>query len=157
MQSGTAMAPIKSLRNLISTDPFFLLQNRLNRMFDFPLVPFAEETLPLTKWTPACDVYETDKEFVVKAELPGMKKEDVFVNIESNLLTIYGERKFADETQRENYHRVERNYGEFFRSFTLPAFIDAGKIVAEFKDGLLWVFLPKHEDAKPKQIEVKVK
>lgn len=157
MQSGTAMAPIKSLRNLISTDPFFLLQNRLNRMFEFPLAPFAEETLPLTKWTPVCDVYETDKELVVKAELPGLKKEDVFVNIESNLLTIYGERKFADETRQENYHRVERNYGEFFRSFTLPAFIDASKIVAEFKDGLLWVFLPKHEEAKPKQIEVKVK
>ena len=157
MQSGTAMAPIKSLRNLITTDPFFLLQNRLNRMFDFPLAPFAEDTLPLTKWTPACDVYETDKELVVKAELPGLKKEDVFVNIESNLLTIYGERKFADETKRENYHRVERSYGEFFRSFTLPTFIDANNIVAEFKDGLLWVFLPKREEAKPKQIEVTVK
>ena len=79
MQPGTAMAPIKSLRNLVTTDPFYLLQNRLNRMFDFPLAPFADETLPLTNWVPACDIYETAKEIVVKAELPGLKKEDVFV------------------------------------------------------------------------------
>ena len=157
MQPGTAMAPIKSLRNLMTSDPYYLLQNRLNRLFDFPLAPVAEETLPLTTWVPACDIYETDKEIVVKLEIPGLKKEDVFVSIENNVLTIRGERKFADEVKREKYHRVERSYGEFLRSFTLPAFIDANKILAEFKDGLLWVFLPKHEEAKPKQIEVKVK
>jgi HSP20 family protein len=157
MQPGTAMAPIKSPGNFTTTDPFYLLQNRLNRLFDFPLAPFVEETLPLTTWAPPCDIYETDKEIVVKAEIPGLKKEDVFVSIENNVLTIRGERKFADEVRRENYHRVERSYGEFVRSFTLPAFIDENKIVAEFKDGLLWVFLPKREEAKPKQIEVKVK
>ncbi len=157
MQPGTAMAPIKSLRNLVTTDPFYLLQNRLNRMFDFPLAPFADETLPLTNWVPACDIYETHKEIVVKAELPGLKKEDVFVTIENNVLTIRGERKFEEEVKRENFHRVERNYGEFLRSFTLPTFIDANNILAEFKDGLLLVFLPKREEAKPKQIEVKVK
>ena|SRR5262245_49517070 len=157
MQPATAMAPIKSLRDLVTTDPFYLLQNRLNRVFDFPLAPFAEETLPLTKWVPACDIYETEREIVVKAELPGLKKEDVSVSIENNLLTIHGERKFEGEVKRENFHRVERNYGEFLRSFTLPAFIDPNKILAEFKDGLLWVFLPKREEAKPKQIEVKVK
>jgi len=157
MQPATAMAPIKSVRDLVTTDPFYLLQNRLNRVFDFPLAPFAEETLPLTKWVPACDIYETEREIVVKAELPGLKKEDVSVSIENNLLTIHGERKFEGEVKRENFHRVERNYGEFLRSFTLPAFIDPNKILAEFKDGLLWVFLPKREEAKPKQIEVKVK
>jgi len=151
------MAPIKSLRNATTRDPFYLLQNRLSRLFDFPLAPFEEETLPLTTWVPACDIFETDKEIVVKAEIPGLKKEDVSVSIDNNVLTIRGERKFADEVKRENYHRVERSYGEFLRSFTLPAFIDANKILAEFKDGLLWVFLPKLEEAKPKQIEVKVK
>jgi HSP20 family protein len=157
MQPGTAMAPIKSLRNLMTTDPFFLLQNRLNRLVDFPLAPFVEETLPLTTWVPPCDIYETEKEIVLKAELPGLKKEDVFVSIENNVLTIRGERKFEEEIKRENFHRVERSYGEFLRSFTLPTFIDANKILAEFKDGLLMVFLPKREEAKPKQIEVKVK
>jgi HSP20 family protein len=157
MQPATALAPIKSLGNLMNTDPFYLLQNRLNRLFDFPFAPFAEETFPMTSWVPACDIYETEKEIVVKAEVPGLKKEDVHVSIANNVLTIRGERKFEGEVKRENFHRVERNYGEFLRSFTLPAFIDSNKILAEFKDGLLWVFLPKHEEAKPKQIEVKVK
>ncbi len=153
MQPGTAMAPNKSLRNLMTSDPFYLLQNRLNRLFE----PFAEETFPLTAWVPACDIYETAKEIVVKAELPGLKKEEVLVSIENNVLMIRGERKFEDEVKRENFHRVERTYGEFIRSFTLPTFIDANKILAEFKDGLLVVTLPKREEAKPKQIEVKVK
>jgi HSP20 family protein len=137
----------------MTTDPFFLLQNRLNRLYE----PFAEEHFPLTTWVPACDIYETTKEIVVKAELPGLKKEEVLVSIENNLLTIRGERKFEDEVKRENFHRVERTYGEFLRSFTLPSFIDANKILAEFKDGLLVVTLPKREESKPKQIEVKVK
>jgi HSP20 family protein len=153
MQPGTAMAPIKSLRNLMTTDPFYLLQNRLNRLFE----PFAEETFPLTTWVPACDIYETAREIVVKAELPGLKKEEVLVSIENNVLMIRGERKFEEEVKRENFHRVERTYGEFLRSFTLPSFIDANNILAEFKDGLLVVTLPKREEAKPKQIEVKVK
>lgn len=157
MQPGTALAPIKGLRNLMTTDPFFMLQNRLNRLFDIPLAPFVEETLPLTTWTPACDIYETAKEIVVKAELPGLKKEDVLVSIENNVLMIHGERKFEEEVKRENFHRVERTYGEFLRTFTLPTFVDTTKIMAEFKDGLLMVFLPKREEAKPKQIEVKIK
>lgn len=156
MKSGTAMAPIKSLSNM-TTDPFYLLQSRLNRLFDFPMAPFVAETMPFMEWTPPCDVYETDKEIVLRAELPGLMKEDVFVSIESNVLTIRGERKFAEDVKREDFHRVERIYGEFLRSFTLPTYIDANKILAEFKDGLLTVTLPKHEDAKPKQIEVKVK
>jgi HSP20 family protein len=125
----------------------------LNHLFE----PFGEETLPLTTWVPACDIYETDKEIVVKAELPGLKKEDVFVSLDNNVLMIRGERKFEGEVKRENFHRVERTYGEFLRSFTLPTFIDSNKILAEFKDGLLMVTLPKREEAKPKQIEVKVK
>lgn len=156
MKQGTAMAPIKSLRDM-TTDPFYLLQNRLNRLFDFPMAPFVAETMPLMEWTPPCDVYETDKEIVMRAELPGLTKEDVFVSIENNVLTIRGERKFTEEVKREDFHRVERTYGEFLRSFTLPTYIDANKILAEFKDGLLTVTLPKREEAKPKQIEVKIK
>jgi HSP20 family protein len=153
MQPGTAMAPLRSFRNLTTVDPFSLLQTRLNRLFE----PFAEETFPLTTWVPACDIYETPREIVVKAELPGLKKEEVSVSIENNVLMIGGERKFEEEVKRENFHRVERTYGEFLRSFTLPTFIDTTKILAEFKDGLLRVTLPKREEAKPKQIEVKVK
>jgi HSP20 family protein len=153
MQSTAALAPIKNLRSLLTTDPVFLFQNRFNRLFD----PFLEEALPLTNWVPACDIYETDKDIVVKAELPGLKKEEVFVSIENNVLMLRGERKFTDEVKRENFHRVERTYGEFIRSFTLPAFVDTSKILAEFKDGILMVTLPKREEAKPKQIEVKVK
>ena len=160
MTTGTALAPARSLRNLLTADPFLLFQNRLNRLFEEPfgaLMPVGEEFLPLTTWTPACDIYETDKDIVIKAELPEVEKKDVFVSLENNLLTIRGERKFNEETKRENYHRVERRYGEFIRTFTLPAFIDPAKINAEFKDGLLNIVLPKREEAKPKQIEVKVK
>jgi HSP20 family protein len=159
MTPGTALAPARNLRNLLRTDPFLLFQNKLNRLFDEPFMQMGvdDEFLPLTTWTPACDIYETDKEIVIKAELPEVDKKDVFVSLENNVLTIRGERKFNEETKRENYHRVERRYGEFIRSFTLPAFVDPTKINAEFKDGLLNIALPKREDAKPKLIEVKVK
>jgi len=94
---------------------------------------------------------------VVKAELPEVKKENVYVSIDNNLLTIRGERKFSEETKKENYHRVERSYGEFMRSFTIPSFVDANKVNAEFKDGVLRVTFAKREESKPKQIEVKIK
>jgi len=108
-------------------------------------------------WTPPCDIYETEKELVLTMELPDMKKEDVHVTIENNVLTLRGERKFTEKVERENFHRIERSYGEFLRSFTLPAFVDGNKIFAEFKHGLLTVTLPKNEKAIPKQIEVTVK
>jgi HSP20 family protein len=107
-------------------------------------------------WTPACDIYETANEVVLKAELPEVKKEDVKVLLENNVLILRGERKFEEKTDLENYHRVERQYGEFVRSFTLPMFVDATKINAEFKEGVLIVTLPKHEETKPKHINVKV-
>jgi HSP20 family protein len=156
MKTATALAPGKEVRNVNAMDPFTLFQNRFNRLFAEGFLPFLEEQLPLTTWMPACDVYETDKELVIKAELPGVKKEQIFVSIEDNTLTVYGERGF-DETERENYQRVERTYGEFMRVFTLPAFIEPNHIVAEFKDGLLTITLPKREGVKPKQIEVKVR
>jgi HSP20 family protein len=155
MQTGTALAPRRGFRNLMK-DPLEF-GPRFNRLFEgLGLVPpFAEENA-LAAWTPACDIYETEKAIMLKVELPGINKENVSVSIENNLLTIHGERKFVEETKRENYYRVERNYGEFFRSFTLPNFIEPAKIVAEFKEGLLEIVLPKREEAKPKQVEIKV-
>lgn len=159
MNIGTALAPAKTLNALQRRfDPLGFLDTPFNRFFEgLNLSPFSEEAFPLTKWAPACDIYETEKEVVVKAELPGLKRENVNVSIENNLLTIYGERRFEEETQKDKYHRVERTYGEFMRSFTLPTFVDIAKIGAEFKDGILMLTLPKREEAKPKQIEVKIK
>jgi HSP20 family protein len=93
---------------------------------------------------------------VIKFELPEVRKEDVEVKLEQNMLTLRGERKFEEKTDRENYHRVERRYGEFMRTFNVPMYVDAAKIKAEFKDGVLTVTLPKNEEARPKQINVKV-
>jgi HSP20 family protein len=159
-KSGTALAPARSTREMMTFDPFRNIQQRFNRLFGEMLEPMAawpEENWSMTTWAPACDIYETDNEVVVKAELPEVKKEDVHVSFENNLLTIRGERKLSEETKKENYHRVERSYGEFTRSFTLPNFVDANKINAEFKDGVLRVTMAKREEAKPKQVEIKVK
>lgn len=159
-KTGTGLAPAKATRDLMVTDPFRAVQRKFDRLLGetfVPFIPFGEETWSLTTWAPACDIYETDSEIVVKVELPEVKKENVQVTFENNVLMIRGERKFEEETKKENYHRVERSYGEFVRSFTLPTFIDPNKINAEFKDGLLRVTLAKREEAKPKQVEVKVK
>jgi len=121
-----------------------------------PLLPVEENYWPMKAWTPPCDIYETDKELVLKFELPEVKKEDVKVTMENNVLMLKGERKFEEMTDRENYHRVERHYGEFMRTFNVPMFVDPAKINAEFKDGVLTVMLPKREEAKAKQIDVKV-
>jgi len=160
MTTGTGLAPKQAFRNLVTTDPFRVFQQRLNRLFgeDFGrLMPVGEENWSLATWTPTCDIYETENEIVVKAELPEVKKENVYVSFENNVLTIRGERKFEEETKRENYHRLERSYGEFVRNFALPNFIDPSKINAEFKEGMLRVTLPKREEAKPKQVEIKIK
>jgi HSP20 family protein len=142
-------------------EPFRLFPN-VNRMFEEPLamlrpmLPIEENYWQMKPWTPACDIFETNKELVLKFELPEVKKEDVKVTMENNVLVLRGERKFEEETDRENYHRVERHYGEFMRSFNVPMFVDATKINAEFKHGVLTVMLPKREEARTKQIDVKV-
>ena len=161
MTTGTHLAPRAAYRNFMTTDPFRFL-NRTNPLFEEPFALFKafapmEETLPLSTWTPPCDIYETEKELILKVELPEIKREDVHVTIENNMLTLRGERKFEEKTDREDYHRVERHYGEFMRSFTLPTFVDPNKTHAEFKDGVLMLTLPKREEAWTKQIEVKVK
>jgi HSP20 family protein len=107
-------------------------------------------------WVPSVDVSETDGEYQIKAEIPDVKKEDVKVTVEDGVLTIQGERKQEKEVTGKKYHRVERSYGSFVRSFTLPDLVDEEKVKAEFKDGVLNLQLPKSEKAKPKAIEVKV-
>jgi len=114
------------------------------------------ETLTIAEWSPSVDISEDDKEYAVNAELPDVKKEDVKVNVENGVLTITGERKFEKEEKNKKYHRIERAYGNFTRSFTLPEAVKADKVSAEFKDGVLHVRLPKDESAKPKSIEIKV-
>ncbi len=159
MARGTEVATAKA-REIAPIDPFTTMRQRMNRMIEEAFGPLAlpgDESVSLAGWTPSCDIFETDNDIVVKAELPGVKKEDVKVSVDRNLLEVTGERKFSEETKRENYHRIESSYGQFSRSFTLPTAVDANKINAEFKDGILRVTLPKREDAKPKQIEVKVK
>lgn len=115
-----------------------------------------EETMAAVQWAPAVDVSEDDKEYLVKAELPELKKEDVKINVENHTLTISGERRAEKEEKGKRYHRIERSFGSFQRRFAIPEGIDSSKVAAEFKDGLLLVHLPKDEKAKPKAIEVKV-
>jgi len=136
----------------------FGIQREMNRMFNnFFRGDARDEDSALSSWTPAVDISEHDSEFVVKVEVPGVNKDDVKITLESNILTIRGEKKHEKETKEENYHRVERSYGSFQRSFTLPTTVKSDKIDAVYKDGILTVSLPKAEEAKPKQIEVKVK
>ena len=106
------------------------------------------------EWMPPFDVSETEGEIIVKAELPGMKVEDIDITLTDGLLTIKGERKMEKEDKRENYHRIERRFGSFSRSFTLPADVDSAKVEATLKNGILYLILPKHEAAKPKKISI---
>ena len=109
------------------------------------------------RWVPAVDIFENGKqELVLKAELPDMKREDIQVVFENNTLTLKGERKFEDQIKQEQFHRVERAYGTFSRSFSLPSTVDASKIAAEYKNGVLTVTLPFREEAKPRTINVEV-
>ena len=125
--------------------------DRLNRMF----ADFYGEAFNRSGWLPPVDIYETDEhEYVIKAELPDMKREDIGLTFENNVLTLRGERKFEHDAKRDNFHRVERSYGSFSRSFTLPNTVDASRISAAYKDGVLTVRLPQRDDAKPKQISV---
>ncbi|MBI4418360.1 MAG: Hsp20/alpha crystallin family protein [Ignavibacteriales bacterium] len=114
-------------------------------------------TFGVSVWTPPVDIYEQENEYVVKAELPGMSKDDVKITLESNVLTIQGEKKEEKEDRGEDFRRMERTYGSFQRSFTLPTSVKSDLIDATYKNGVLMITLPKAEEAKPKQIEVKVK
>lgn len=115
-----------------------------------------EENMTVAQWAPLVDITEDEKEYLIKAELPEVKKEDIKLTVHDNVVTITGERKSEKEETGKKFHRIERAYGSFMRSFTLPDDAEAGKIAADYKDGLLKVHLPKSEKTKPKSIEVKV-
>ena len=131
------------------------LQREVNRVFE-SASPRSEERRE-TQWQPLVDVFEDPERFVIKAELPGLKATDVAVSIENGLFTLSGERKLESEEKRDNYLRIERFYGSFRRSFQLPNTIEAQKIAAEMKDGVLTVTLPKRVEVQPKQIKIEVK
>ena len=134
------------------------IQQNINRMFDsfFRGDVFDQEST-LSAWSPAVDIAERDDDYVVKVELPGVTKDDVKITTQDNIITIRGEKKQEKESKSANYHRVERAYGSFHRSFTLPGTVKEDKIEASFKDGTLAITLPKAEEAKPRTIEVHVK
>lgn len=132
------------------------VQDRMNRLFEefFGRPRGGEEGLAAGAWAPTVDIYETKDDIVVTAELPGVERDQVSVEYKDGLLTLRGERKSEKETKEENYHRMERSYGIFHRSFALPVTVDEEKINARMKDGVLAIHLPKKEAAKPKQIKV---
>jgi len=149
-------------RASVSWDPIRELeemQKRLGSLLGSRLSVFTdggEEEFTVSEWSPPVDIAEDDKEYTVKAELPGMTKEDIKVTVEGGVLSITGERKVEKEEKHKKYHRIERSYGTFTRSFTLPEAASADKVSAEFNDGVLKVHLPKEEKAKPKSVEVKI-
>jgi HSP20 family protein len=147
--------------NLVRWDPFRELEEmstRLNRLFNQPVGRrlVEDEGSLMAEWAPAVDVQETDSEYLIKADLPEVKKEDVRVELQDGMLCLRGERKQEKEEKGKKFHRIERAYGQFERRLALPSEVDAQKVSAEFKDGVLRVHLPKSASAKPKTVEVKV-
>jgi len=134
------------------------LQSRLSHILDFPSLKKngEKESLAIAEWAPAVDITEDAQEYVVKAELPEVKREDVKVTVENGILSITGERRFEKEEKSRKYHRIERAYGSFVRSFSLPDDADTGKVQAAINDGILTVHVGKSEAARPKEIEIKV-
>jgi HSP20 family protein len=146
--------------NLVRFDPLRELEDmssRLNRFFGPPMRRQTDEDgMMFADWSPPMDIQETDTEYLVKTDLPDVKKEDVKVAIEDGILTVEGERKQEKEEKNKKFHRVERSYGKFVRKLAVPAEVDAQKVAADFKDGVLNVHLPKSPLAKPKSVDVKV-
>jgi HSP20 family protein len=140
--------PIHDLWDLEDLHNFFLGRGRRGRG--------QEEEGNLSTWTPLVDICEDQEAVRITAELPGMQQKDVKLSVKDGVLTIRGEREFKDEQKKNDYYRIERSYGTFARSFTLPTQVDAEKIHANMKDGVLEVMIPKKEEAKPKEIEIKV-
>ena len=146
---------------IVRFDPFRELtdmQDRMGRLLgDFYGRRGADDLMRRGAWVPPVDVYEgANSELVIKAELPDMKREEIQLTVENNTLTISGEKKLDEAVKEDNYHRIERAYGTFARSFSLPPTVDTGKVAADYKAGVLTVRLPLREEAKPRQIQVKV-
>jgi HSP20 family protein len=149
------------MANLVRRDPFrelTTLQERVNQLFNQPLGPFAgfgaDQALTASSFIPAVDIYEDQHNITLTAELPGVEEKDLDIRVENGILTISGERKMEHEENQENFHRVERSYGRFTRSFTLPPTVDTDNVKANFDNGVLKIALAKREEAKPKQIQV---
>jgi HSP20 family protein len=144
--------------NLVTYDPFRelrSLQDEVNRVFSSNLNRGGDNELMRGAWSPSVDIYENKDQIVLEAELPGMKPEDVNISIENNILTIHGERRFEKKDEKDNFHRVERSYGSFTRSFTLPPTVSSEAADAVFENGVLRLTLAKREEAKPRRIEIK--
>lgn len=145
--------------NLVKWNPWKEMDtfsDRINRFFDGSLVPslWTNEENSLSNWKPAADIYDQDDKIVIKAELPGVDKKDLHVDLKDNILSLEGERNSEKEVKEENYYRKERVYGKFARSFVLPNGVEPEKIKAEFKDGVLNIEIPKPEEIKRKEISV---
>jgi HSP20 family protein len=145
--------------SIVRYDPFRdlrTLQEEVNRLFSTNLTrAFGDEGIGRGAWAPSVDIYENKDQIVLEAELPGMKQEEFDLSIENNVITLRGERKFDKTDETDSYHRVERSYGAFTRSFTLPQTVSAESATAEYTNGVLRVTLPKREETKARRIEVK--
>jgi HSP20 family protein len=154
------MAERRAEMDIVRWDPIKDLEQmseRLTRFMGRPFLrPGEKEALVIADWNPLVDIEETDKEYLVKAELPEVPKADVKVEIREGVLYIEGERKKEKEEKGRKFHRIERSYGKFTRSFSIPDDVDEAKVAAEFKDGILYVKLPRTHMAKAKAFEVKV-
>jgi len=145
--------------SIVRWEPFrdlLTTQDRFNRLFNGTFSRFFDEgaELGVRSWAPPVDIYETDHDVVLKAELPGVDPKEVECRVEDGTLYLKGERKFEKEVNEENYHRMERAYGSFLRTFPIPGSVDAEKATAEYKNGVLILTLPKKEEAKPKTIKI---
>jgi HSP20 family protein len=133
------------------------MQERMNRIWGSVYDRGHEDVTSRGAWLPPVDIYETDsREIVLKAEVPGIKREDIDLTVENNVLTIRGERRRDESVKEERFHRIERAYGSFSRSFTLPNTVDSQRVRADYRDGVLTVTLPQREEARPRQIQVEV-
>lgn len=145
---------------IVRWEPFkdlLTTQGRFNRLFNDTFAhAFDDDQFSAKAWTPAVDIYETDQNLVMKAELPGIDPKDLEVRVEDGTLYLKGERKYEHEVKEENYHRVERSYGSFARTFSLPRTINTEDIKADYKDGILTLTMPKREEAKPKTVKINV-
>src|ERR671938_387460 len=144
--------------SIVRYDPFRDLrglQDEVNRLFSTNLSRvFGDEEIARGAWSPSVDIYENKDQIVLEAELPGMSREDFDLSIENNVITLRGERRFEKKDESDNYHRVERSYGSFTRSFTLPPTVSPENVTAEYKNGVLRVTLPKREEVKARRIEI---
>ena len=131
------------------------LQEQVNQLFE-SAVPTRGENSALTSWAPAVDIYETENELVLKADVPDVNEKDIDIRVENNTLTVRGQRNFSQEVKEDNYLRIERTYGSFSRSFGLPSSVNTEAIKADYKNGVLTVEMPKRAESKPKQVKINV-